>query len=213
MSFIRARISLFKIKKLIKHFCADITATKTAILIEINRNTGNRYYVLFRELIVEYQHREFERVIGREYELDESYFGAKRVKGFHGKLKRGRGTLKQPMFGVFKRDGRVYTEIVPDCKKKTLQGVIVGKIPKESVIYTDGWCGYDGLVDVGYDKHFRVNHGENEFSKGNGVHINGIGSFWSFSKRRLSKFNGVKQYFSRHLKGGEWRRGQPQKKM
>jgi len=48
-------------------------------------------------------------------EVDESYFGAKRHRGYHGKLKRGRGrgTLKQPVFGVFERDGRVYTEIVP----------------------------------------------------------------------------------------------------
>ena len=36
--------------------------------------------------------------------------------------------------------------------------------------------GYDGLVDIGYDKHYRVNHGNNEFV--NKVsHINGIESF------------------------------------
>ena len=63
-----------------------------------------------------------------EVEVDKSYFGAKRKRGYHGKLKRGRGTLKQPVFGVFERDGRVYTEIVPDCKKQTLQAVILGKV-------------------------------------------------------------------------------------
>ena len=56
---------------------------------------------------------------------------------FHGKLKRGRGTLKQPVFGIFERNGRVYTEIVPDCKMKTLQEVIIGKVSLESVIYSD----------------------------------------------------------------------------
>ena len=60
-------------------------------------------------------------------------------------------------------------------------------------------------MDVGYNKHFRVNHGDNEFSKGNGQHINGIESFWSFTKRRLAKFNGVKKYFALHLKDCEWR--------
>jgi len=54
------------------------------------------------------------------------------------------------------------------------------------------------LVDVGYNKHYRVNHGNNEFSKGQGIHINGIENFWSFTKRRLSKFNGVKKYFELH---------------
>jgi transposase len=205
MPFVRARISLFKIKKIIKHFCVDITATNTALLTGINRNTVNRYYSLFRELICEYQIQEFKKEIGGEVEFDESYFGAKRIRGFHGKLKRGRGTLKQPVFGLFKRNGRVLTEIVPDCKKKTLQALILGHVSKESIIYTDGWRGYDGLVDVGYDKHFRVNHGANEFSLGNGVHINGIESFWSFTKRRLNKFNGVKKYFAYHLKESEWR--------
>ncbi len=30
-----------------------------------------------------------------------------------------------------------------------------------AVINSDGWTGYHGLVDVGYDKHYRVNHGNN----------------------------------------------------
>ena len=73
--------------------------------------------------------------------------------------------MKQPVFGVFERDGRVYTEIVPDCKRLTLQAVILGKVSIESVIYSDGWRGYNGLVDVGYSKHFRVYHGDNEFAR------------------------------------------------
>jgi hypothetical protein len=62
-------------------------------------------------------------------------------------------------------------------------------------------------VDVGYDKHYRVNHGANEFSKGEGIHVNGIENFWSFTKRRLAKFNGVKKNFKLHLKDSEWRYG------
>jgi len=92
--------------------------------------------------------------------------------------KRGRGASgKTIVFGLFKRGGKVFTEIVPDAKKATLQGIIRGRIDLESVVHTDGWVGYDGLVDMGYAKHFRVNHAENEFSKGDGNHINGIESF------------------------------------
>lgn len=72
-------------------------------------------------------------------------------------------------------------------------------------MYTDGWRGYNGLVSVGYDRHFRVNQGNNEFSRNGTVHINGIESFWSFTKRRLAKFNGVKISFYYHLKECEWR--------
>jgi len=201
---ILAKISEYKIKKIIRHFCVDITASKTAILVGINRNTINYWYNVFRRAIYAHQMQEFKKIIG-DVEVDESYFGARRIRGLKVKLKRGRGTLKQPVFGVFKRDGRVYTEIVPNCKKKTLQGIIRGKVDLKSAIYSDGWRGYDGLVDVGYNKHYRVNHGDSEFSKGKGIHINGIENFWSFTKRRLSKFNGVKKNFELHLKECEWR--------
>ena len=70
---------------------------------------------------------------------------------------------------------------------------------------TDGWRAYDGLVDVGYEKHFRVHHGNNEFARGN-QHINGIESFWSYAKGRLAKFKGVaKHTFYLHLKETEFR--------
>jgi len=200
------KISWYRVKKIIECFCLDITASKTALLLELNRNTINHYYKKFRLAIYAHQYQEFKKMFG-EVELDESYFGAKRKRGFAGKLKRGRGTLKQPVFGILKRNGKVYTEIIPDCKKDTLSLIIKGKIDKSAVIYSDGWRGYDGLVDIGYDKHFRVNHGDSEFSKGQGVHINGIENFWSFTKRRLAKFNGVKKNFDLHLKECEWRYG------
>ena len=197
-----SKLSNYQLKKIIQCFCIDIPASKTALLLGFNRNTINHGYLIFREAIYTYQTTLRIKLVG-EVEVDESYFGAKRQRGFHGKLKRARGTLKQPVFGVFERDGRVFTEIVPDCKKKTLQAVILGKVAIESVIYSDGWRGYNGLVDVGYSRHFRVNHGNNEFAHGQ-CHINGIESFWSFTKRRLAKFNGVTHYFDLHLKESEW---------
>lgn len=76
-------------------------------------------------------------MITGEAEIDESYFGAKRIRGINCRLKRGRGTFKQPVFGVFERSEQVYTEIVPDCRKKTLQAVILGKINPDTVIHSD----------------------------------------------------------------------------
>jgi transposase len=192
----------FRLKKIIWCFCVDIDATKTSLIVSANRNTTNRLFNLFRTLIWYHQKEEFQRVIAGEAECDEAYFGGKRRRGVPGK--RGRGSSKQPVFGIFERNGRVYTEIVPNCRKPTLQQIIRGKISPETVVYTDKWRGYDGLVDVGYDKHCRINHSE-EFSDGWGNHINGIENFWSFTKRRLAKFNGVKVNFELHLKESEWR--------
>jgi len=133
--------------------------------------------------------------------VDESYFGPHRVRG-----KRGRGASgKTIVFGLLKRDDKVYTEVVPDCKKATLQAIIRGRVSVEAIIHSDGWRGYDGLVDVGYAKHYRVHHGQNEFANDQS-HINGIESFWSYAKRRLQKFNGVPAAtFNLHLKECEWR--------
>ena len=101
--------------------------------------------------------------------------------------------------------GKVYTEIVPDYSKPTLQAIIRGHVDVNTVIHSDDWRGYDGLVDIGFDKHFRVNHSNNEFASGE-RHINRIESFRSYAKRRLAKFNGVaKHMFYLHLKETEFR--------
>ena len=115
--------------------------------------------------------------------MDESYFGPRRVKG-----KRGRGALKKtPVFGILKRGGKVYTEIVPDCTRDTLIKIIRGKVGIESIIHSDSWHSYDGLVDMGYEKHFRVNHGNNEFAlKSN--HINGKKSSGLMQNEGLASF-------------------------
>ena len=96
----------------------------------------------------------------------------------------GRGAYgKTVVFGIFERQGHVYTEIVPDCSKPTLQGIIRGRVDPRTVINADGWRGYHGLVDLGYG-HVRVDHARDEFTKGT-VHINGIEGFWGLAKVRL----------------------------
>ena len=198
------RLSRYRRKRLQECFCADLTATQAALVLGLNRKTVNRYYGLFREAVARHQEDEMGRLLGGVVEVDESYFGATRVRGRAGR-KRGRGTSKQPVFGVFERHGHVFTEVVPDVKAKTLQKVIRGHVRLDSVLISDGWRGYDGLVDVGYDKHLRIN--KSRTFAGGPVHINGIESFWSFTKRRLAKFNGTRKNFSGHLKECEWRWG------
>ena len=194
----RSRISEVKTRELVRCFAADLTALQTAQLTGLNRNTVNRFYRALRERIAAAceETRPFFGVV----EVDESWFGPTRVKG-----KRGRGAGgKTIVFGIFERQGRVYTEIVPDCSKPTLQGVIRGRVDPSSVINSDGWRGYNGLVDLGYG-HKRVDHGEDEFARGQ-VHINGIEGFWGFAKSRLARFKGIpKHTFLLHLKECEWR--------
>ena len=69
-----------------------------------------------------------------EIEVDESYFGARRVRG-----KRGRGADKKtPVFGMLKRNGCVYTQVVKHCSAKELLPIIKEFAElKESEIYSD----------------------------------------------------------------------------
>ena len=193
------RLSGHKIRKIIACFSEDINASSAAKILGLNRKTINLYYNHFRCLILQQSLSDHARAFG-VFELDESYFGAKRVRG-----KRGRGAAgKTPVFGLLKRDGKVLVSIVPNCSKEELLPIIQGKILEGSTIHTDGWKAYDGLVLNGYD-HYRVFHSDNEFTRGKS-HINGIEAFWSFAKRRMAKFNGIQSdVFVLHLKESEFR--------
>ena len=195
----RSKISEAKFRQIVRLFVLDLNANQIAELTDLNRLTILRYLMAIRERIAGFC--EAESPFQGEIEVDESYFGPHRVKG-----KRGRGAgHKTIVFGLVKRQGKVYTEIVPDCSKSTLQSIIRGKVNPESIIYSDKWKGYDGLVDIGYDKHYRVDHGKDEFVNGK-AHINGIEGFWGFAKTRMSKYRGIdKRYFYLYLKECEFR--------
>jgi len=194
-----AHISGPKFRELVRLFSVDLGATQIANLTGLSRNTVNRYLKAIRVRLAEFC--DSKSPFSGEVEVDESFFGARRVKG-----KRGRGAYgKTIVFGIFKRNGSVYTEIVPNCSKSTLQKVIRGKVSLDSVVYSDGWRGYNGLVDVGYGKHLRVDHGKDEFARDQ-THINGIEGFWGYAKTRLVKFRGMhSQTFLLHLKECEFR--------
>ena len=65
--------------------------------------------------------------------------------------KRGRGAAgKTPVFGLLKGDGNVYVQVVKNCSKQQLMPIIQGKILEGSIIHTDGWKAYDGLLLNGY---------------------------------------------------------------
>lgn len=134
-------------------------------------------------------------------ELDEFYFGSRYVRG-----KRGRGALgKTIVFDIYNRNGKVYTEIVPDVRKTTLLQIVKGKVAKESIIHTDGFRSYDSIVHLGYQKHYRIDHSDDKFAEGSN-HITVIEGFWGYAKIRLSRFRGMsKSTFYLHLKECEFR--------
>ena len=179
-----------------EHFVAGSTARTAAEIVGVNKNTAQLFFHKLRVLITKNQ--QMGVVFQGEIEADESYFGGRR------KGKRGRGAAgKIPVFGLLKRGGKVFAEIIPDAKSATLIPIIQEKVVPDSIVYTDTFKSYN-VLDVSEFKHERINHSKLFADKQN--HINGIENFWNQAKRHLRKFNGVpKKNFRLFLKECEWR--------
>jgi transposase len=100
-----------KARELIRLFSLDAEAKKTAELAGVSRQTISRFYNTFRQRVAELCEAESPFINGN-IELDESYFGVRRVRG-----KRGRGAKgKAPVFGMLKRGGK----FIPKLPKAAL---------------------------------------------------------------------------------------------
>jgi len=165
----------------IKLFELDTSVRESAKQLGLAYNTVYHLYQILRHAIIitEPDNGSF----SGEIEMDESYFGGRR------KGNRGRGAAgKVPVFGILERGGKVKVEVVGDVKGDTLLELAIKKVKRGSLIYTDRFRSYNGLVSYGF-KHRRIDHGK-KFANGK-VYINGIEGFWSFAKERLMKYHGV----------------------
>jgi len=147
-------------------------------------------------------------------EVDETYLGGQmknkrqRERLKLGRNRRGFGTIKQPVFGILCRKGKVCAEIVQAVEAKDLQPLIERQVKKGSTICSDGWRGYTGLATKGY-VHRLVDHSKKEYSDKKGNHINGLEGFWGYLKRKLSAKGGIrKEKLSFYLGEYVWRYNQ-----
>jgi transposase len=180
----------------IKLFELDTSVREAARQLDLAYNTVYDLFNLFREAIARIDTEGF--TLSGEIEMDESYFGGRR------KGKRGRGAAgKIPVFGILERGWKVRVEVVKDVQGETLLEMAIKKVKRGSLIYTDKFRSYYGLISYGF-RHRRIDHGV-RFVNGK-VYINGIEGFWSFAKERLQKFHGVDpKKFPLYLKELEFR--------
>jgi len=129
-------------------------------------------------------------------EADETYVGgAWKNKKIHIRkygAKRGRGTLKQAIFGIIQRNpGKVRTWLVKNTESKFIDPLICASVVKGSVIYTDGRKGYRKLFRYGY-LHDWVDHEAGEYIRGE-VHTQTIDGFWGKLKTFLDSIGGIRK--------------------
>ena len=194
-------------KKLLEFFVLEVTARSAADILQINPNSAALFYKKVRQVIEYHLLQEADEILASpkfrlddfviffdklrlskvdiSYQLnlifsglialDESYFGGVR------KGKRGRGAAgKVAVFGILKRQGKVYTVVVDDTKTNTLTPVIKRKIMPDSIVYTDCYRSYNAL-DVSEFHHYRINHSTHFAEQKN--HINGIENDFLRAKR------------------------------
>jgi len=166
--FRHSKLSERKFRSIMRLFALDLTATQCAGLAGISLRSVNSIYLRIRVRMSEFcaQHSP----LYGELEADESYFGPRRVRG-----RRAEGPLERRL-SPLKRGDCVYTEIIPDATKATLQAIIRGKADIRSV------NPYRRLTRLSRAGRHRLRQTlPNEFARGK-QHINSIKSFWSFAK-------------------------------
>lgn len=130
-------------------------------------------------------------------EVDETYLGGswkntRLSKKLGSRPKRGRGTLKQPVFGIRCRSGQVWAEVLESVEANELQAIITRQVKPGSVILSDTWKGYTGIAAKGY-VHRLVKHEKEQYVSPDGTHINGLEGFWGYLKRKLSAKGGIRR--------------------
>ncbi len=171
----RVRIKKDILKQIISEFVLEHS---TNVILE-RVNVSKRKLLETLTLLRMKMTKDIPEVFDGTVEVDETYLGGQwknkrlSVKKQGKKSKRGRGTTKQPVFGILCRNGKVWANLIDDIEAIT-------------------WRGYTGIAAKGY-VHRMVEHRKKEYSDKKGNHINGLEGFWGYLKRKLSAKGGIRR--------------------
>jgi len=179
-------------------FVLGVPAHRMWQYVEVSHNTIHRVFTVIRQAIYDKAIYELKEAnISGEIEMDETMFGGKHAG------KRGWGASgKHMIFGLYQRNGKVFTFPISSRNKETLMPIVENHIKPGGLYYTDDWHAYSSLSIRGNHVVIRKEKGR---PKGRN-HLNGIEGFWSFAKNWLYQYRGVpKHHFHLYLKEIEFR--------
>lgn len=188
------RITEAELKHAVRAFLFFRTSARIASGANIGMGRAKKLAHVFRLVMASERLPIFSGVV----ELDETYIGAQRKnQRLHIRKryppKRGHGTQKLPIFGIFHRDsGKVFVDVEP--KKldwRYVLSVVQRRVAQGSRVYTDGFPMYAPLPKLGY-VHRSVDHNKSEYVRGD-VHTNGIEGFWGVMKRKMGCIGGMRR--------------------
>src|SRR5271163_923366 len=148
------------------------------------RITQKSAWFLLHRIRLALQDESFGMVSG-EIEADETFIGGA-ARFMHKDKRRVRITEtgikdKTPVMGILQRGGKVRASVIPNRRKKAIQGEIRKHVAAGSAIYSDALMSYQGLN--GDFVHQVIDHAE-RYVDGR-IHTNGLENFWSLLKRGL----------------------------
>jgi transposase len=181
---------------LLEHFVAGTTARAAAQLVGVQGRTAVVFFQRLRQLIASKQES---FLLSSEIQCDESYVRESRTG------RRGPGP-SQPVlaFGLFMRDDRIYTAIMPDAKVKTHIPIIRESVSPDSIVCTNAAQAHD-VLKISELQYTCIKPVKTVLLR-SGYHINSAEHFWNQSRRYLRRFNGIpKTSLYWYLKDCEWR--------
>jgi len=179
----------------VRTFIRERSLLRVAAEASVSPKTAQRMTHLFRECMT----RESWEPCSGIFEMDETYIGGQRKnKRLHIrriKTRRGHGTDKLPIVGLFSRStGKVLVAVEP--KKLDIhfiRSMIRESVVRGSSIYTDGFKMYRSIPEDGYVHRF-VDHEGGEYVRDD-VHTNNIEGFWGILKRKMSCIGGMRRKY------------------
>lgn len=164
--------------------------------------TITNFLNLFREIVMESLTEEDSQIGGENIvvEIDESKFGKR-------KFNRGHHVEGVWVIGGVERtpERKLFLKIIEKRNSESLLEVIKAHVKQGSIIYTDGWQGYNLIEPVLKMEHSVVNHSLHFVNPENGHHTNTIEGTWSGVKRKIPVQKRTSK-ISPHLFEFIWRR-------
>ena len=208
-----SQLKAWKWKQIIEWFLLERSGLWTAKKMGLSKNLVYKAFNKIRQICL----KDVPEIFSGTVEVDETYLGGQKKNKTKKQLikeklegkesKRGKGTTKQPVFGILTRDGKVFAELVDDTEAKDLIPIITKKVRTGSNVCSVTWRAYTGLAANGY-VHRTVEHREKEYVQKNNRknHINGLEGFWGYLKRKLAAKGGVRRkYLHLYLSEYVWR--------
>lgn len=196
-----------KFKEILKLFSEDLTATQIANISGVSRVTINSYLKKIRMQIVRYcESLQPESTANAASWVSRSYDHGHHDGDTAVAVKTDVDRIVRPViFGIYKLDQKVFTEILPDVSRSMIQAIARGRSVLETVGNAERIRRFNGVVDLGQYRLYHIGNGHHDADAGKAM-LDDVDGFWGLTKHRLAKFKGLNRNTAYlHLKECEFR--------